>query len=138
MNWNNNVKRNFKNVKVQLVSFAELEQDRDAHLILEQFKNISKLHDIVFAKNGTVYVNADRETGVIIADILSILASESMKELSQNYIMLRKKYPYLNTANLEFSLLKEPNDNEKVQMLYFMLIPAEIKRRSLERAYYVE
>ena len=121
-----------------LSRIAELERERDAHLILEQFKNISKLHDIVFAKNGTVYVNADRETGVIFADILSILASESMKELSKNYIMLRKKYPHLNTVNLEFSLLKEPNDNEKVQMLYFMLIPAEIKRRSLERAYYVE
>lgn len=117
------------NGKILVTDFSELNPDDFPD---NQSPNFEE-QLAVLSSDGKVFVNKEKEGYEYLSNILEILIREPRYNLDQFAKHFKKRYP-----NISFSNWSEMqgDDKEKTCVLAALLIPTEIKRRQIERAYY--
>lgn len=120
----------FANGKIVIVDFSEL--NPDGFLYNDQSLNFEE-QLAVLSYDGKFFVNRMQEEYEYLSNIFQILICEPRYNLDQFAKYFKKRYPNISFSN--WSEMQEDN-KEKTYVLAALLIPAEIKRRQIERAYY--
>ena len=85
------------------------------------------------ANDGRIFINQAKETCECLSGIFEILIHETRYNLDQYAKYIRKRYPGITLSN--WNEMQGSNE-ERTQVLAALLIPAEISRRQIEKAYY--
>lgn len=83
--------------------------------------------------DGILFVNRSMEYGEFFSEIFVQLIPQTRYTLDQFSKMYRKKYP---NATFENWYEVQADEKERTCILAALLVPAEIKRRELEKKYY--
>ena len=119
------------NGKIVITDFSKLDPKDFLYNDLTQ-DNIEEQSSLL-SFDGKVYINSEKEGYEYISNIFGILVHETRYALEQYAKRYKKQFP--NTTFYNWGELQESNE-EKANILAALLVPAEIKRREIERAYY--
>ncbi len=90
-----------------------------------------------YSADGKVYINAKINGSDIVAGIFQNLIPESKDTLQQYQEEYGKKFPNIKNLSDWETWAKIETDSEKiVHALAVLMVPLEIKRRSIESSYY--
>ena len=117
--------------KIVLMSFDGLNPADFPYNDLTQ-ENIGEQSSLLSC-DGKLYINSAKEGYEYIWNIFGILVHETRYALEQYTKRYKKQFPDVNFSN--WGELQESNE-EKANILAALLVPAEVKRREIERAYY--
>lgn len=87
---------------------------------------------ILLSCDGRMYINRNVEGNDVIADLLEALARETRYNLDQWQKKNKKKYAHINFDNV----VEIQDVQERAEAITYLLIPPEIARRQVEKAYY--
>lgn len=119
------------NGKIVLVSFDGLNpSDFPYHSGLTA-ENIRE-QSILLSFDGRIYVNRNIEGNDVITNLLEALARETRYNLDQWQKKNKKKYVHINFDNV----VEIQDIQERAEAITYLLIPPEIARRQVEKAYY--
>lgn len=90
-----------------------------------------------YSADGKVYINAKINGNDVVAGIFQNLIPESKDTLQQYQEEYAKKFPNIKNLSDWEAWAKIETDSEKiVHALAVLMVPLEMKRRSIESAYY--
>lgn len=90
-----------------------------------------------YSADGKVYINAKINGSDIVAGIFQNLIPESKDTLQQYQKEYGKKFPNIKTFTDWEAWAQKETDNENiVHALAVLMVPLEMKRRSIESSYY--
>lgn len=114
----------------------------NGRLIVTDFKKLKKEDfpyfedgDFFFLScDGRIYLDSEEEANEAMIILLELLTRYSREDLRKWERECRKKFPDVKTVE---DLTKYKNNHEDfIKALSALLVPVEIKRRQMERAYY--
>lgn len=92
---------------------------------------------VVFTQDGKVYINTNIAGNDIASGIFEILIPESRETLKQFQVEYGRKFPNIkNLGDWERYAKTEPDNEKIVQSLALLMVPIELKRRTIESSYY--
>ncbi|MFG6319536.1 MAG: hypothetical protein K1W33_06780 [Clostridia bacterium] len=131
-----NKEKKFCGGKLVVTDFKRLNPEEGLFLGEESPEQFCK-ELAAYSVDGKVYINAKINGSDIVAGIFQNLIPESKDSLWQYQEEYGKKFPHIKTFTDWESWAQKETDNEKiVHALVVLMIPLEMKRRSIESSYY--
>lgn len=88
---------------------------------------------ILISKDGRLFINEKSDIAELLKNVWNILLTEDIFTLSSLHQMFKKKYP---DAKLETLHEMEVDEQEKMKVFASLMVPVELKRRAIEKAYF--
>ncbi len=131
-----NKEKRLCNGKLIVISFKKLNPEEGLFLGEESPEQFCK-ELAAYTVDGKVYINTEISLFDVAAGIFETFIPESRETLKQYQIEYGRKFPNIKTFEEWGKYAKTEADNEKiVQALAVLMVPLEMKRRSIESSYY--
>lgn len=122
--------------------FRKHKEMANGRIVLTDFRKLKKENfpqyengDMLFMHyDGKIYIDSADEANEAIVLVLKLLAQYPKAELQKWEREQKRRYPNIKTAN-DLEKLKG-NNEEFMKALSMLLIPAELKSREAQKAYY--
>lgn len=88
---------------------------------------------ILISKDGRLFINEKSDAAELLKNVWDILLSEDIFTLSSLHQMFKEKYP---DAKMETIHEMEVDEQEKMKVFAALLVPVELKRRAIKKAYF--
>lgn len=125
-------KKKIHTERIIVTDFSKLKKSMFERFSKEPFVQMQG-EVILISRDGRLYVNEKAETAELLKNVWDILLPENIFTLSSFASDVFEKYP---GAKLETIHELEVDEQERMKVFAALLVPVELKRRAIEKAYF--
>lgn len=122
--------------KITLTDFRKLNPN-DFKSFYDLTKEEIKTEVILFSPDGRLFINNQEDCGELLTEIFEFLMQYSQYDIEQFAKKQKQRFKDIKSLEDWGEYAKTETDNQKrINALGMLLVPAEVKRRQLEKSYY--